>query len=86
MLNRNELNDLNTRVTFNINAKFLELFRSYYPKTYKAYFDVEDEKTLDINIDYQNKDFMEEDIEKKEKIEKEELAKRNKYLNMNRYY
>ena len=31
---------------------------SYYPKTYKAYFDVEDEKTLDINIDYQNKDFI----------------------------
>jgi hypothetical protein len=70
MLNRNELNDLNTRVTFNINAKFLELFRSYYPKTYQK----------------QIRRLMEEDIEKKEKIEKEELAKRNKYLNMNRYY
>ena len=31
---------------------------SYYPKTYKAYFDVEDEKTLDINVEYQNKDFI----------------------------
>lgn len=31
---------------------------SYYPKTYKAYFDVEDEKTLDINVEYQNKDFV----------------------------
>lgn len=70
MLNRNELNDLNTRVTFNINAKFLELFRSYYPKTYQK----------------QIRRLMEEDIQKKEKIEKEELAKRNKYLNMNRYY
>lgn len=70
MLNRNELNDLNTRITFNINAKFLELFRSYYPKTYQK----------------QIRRLMEEDIEKKEKIEKEELAKRNKYLNMNRYY
>lgn len=70
MLNRNELNTLNTRVTFNINAKFLELFRSYYPKTYQK----------------QIRRLMEEDIQKKEKIEKEELAKRNKYLNMNRYY
>lgn len=70
MLNRNELNNLNTRITFNINAKFLELFRSYYPKTYQK----------------QIRRLMEEDIEKKEKIEKEELAKRNKYLNMNRYY
>ena len=70
MLNRNELNNLNTRITFNINAKFLELFRSYYPKTYQR----------------QIRRLMEEDIEKKEKIEKEELAKRNKYLNMNRYY
>ena len=52
MLNRNELNDLNTRVTFNINAKFLELFRSYYPKTYQK----------------QIRRLMEEDIEKKEKI------------------
>lgn len=70
MLSKNELNDLNTRVTFNINAKFLELFRSYYPKTYQK----------------QIRRLMEEDIEKKEKIEKEEQAKRNKYLNMNRYY
>ncbi len=70
MLNKNELNNLNTRVTFNINAKFLELFRSYYPKTYQK----------------QIRRLMEEDIEKKEKIEKEELAKRNKYLNTNRYY
>lgn len=70
MLNKNELNDLNTRITFNINAKFLALFRSYYPKTYQK----------------QIRRLMEEDIEKKEKIEKEELAKRNKYLNMNRYY
>lgn len=70
MLNRNELNNLNTRITFNINAKFLELFRSYYPKTYQK----------------QIRRLMEEDIQKKEKIEKEELAKRNKYLNMNRYY
>ena len=29
---------------------------SYYPTTYKAYFDVEDEKTLDINLNYENKD------------------------------
>lgn len=70
MLSKNELNDLNTRVTFNINAKFLELFRSYYTKTYQK----------------QIRRLMEEDIEKKEKIEKEEQAKRNKYLNMNRYY
>lgn len=70
MLSKNELNDLNTRVTFNINAKFLELFRSYYPKTYQK----------------QIRRLMEEDIEKKEKIVKEEQAKRNKYLNMNRYY
>lgn len=70
MLNRNELNNLNTRITFNINAKFLDLFRSYYPKTYQK----------------QIRRLMEEDIQKKEKIEKEELAKRNKYLNMNRYY
>ena len=31
---------------------------SYYPTTYKAYFDVEDEKTLDINLNYENKDFI----------------------------
>lgn len=31
---------------------------SYYPTSYKAYFDVEDEKTLDINLNYENNDFV----------------------------
>lgn len=31
---------------------------SYYPTVYKAYFDVEDKKTLDINVSYENKDFI----------------------------
>lgn len=31
---------------------------SYYPTVYKAYFDVEDKKTLDINVNYENNDFI----------------------------
>lgn len=31
---------------------------SYYPTVYKAYFDVEDEKVMDISIQYENDDFI----------------------------
>lgn len=31
---------------------------SYYPTVYKAYFDVEDQKTMDITLNYENKDFI----------------------------
>lgn len=31
---------------------------SYYPTVYKAYFDVEDEKVMDINVNYTNNDFV----------------------------
>ncbi|MCC8073705.1 MAG: hypothetical protein LIO62_06230 [Clostridiales bacterium] len=31
---------------------------SYYPTTYKAYFDVEDQKTMDIEIQYDKEDFI----------------------------
>ncbi|MGN1420511.1 MAG: YbbR-like domain-containing protein [Eubacterium sp.] len=33
---------------------------SYYPTVYKAYFDVEAQKTMDINVSYENKDFIAE--------------------------
>lgn len=33
---------------------------SYYPTVYKAYFDVETQKTMDINVSYENKDFIAE--------------------------
>lgn len=33
---------------------------SYYPTVYKAYFDVEEEKVMDIDVSYENKDFIEE--------------------------
>lgn len=31
---------------------------SYYPTVYKAYFDVEESKTMDISVAYENKDFV----------------------------
>ncbi len=33
---------------------------SYYPTVYKAYFDVESQKTMDINVSYDNEDFIAE--------------------------
>lgn len=33
---------------------------SYYPTVYKAYFDVEAEKTMDISVSYENDDFIAE--------------------------
>lgn len=33
---------------------------SYYPTVYRAYFDVEDEKTMDIELKYSNRDFIED--------------------------
>ncbi|MGN1328477.1 MAG: YbbR-like domain-containing protein [Eubacterium sp.] len=33
---------------------------SYYPTVYKAYFDVEDQKSMDINVSYDNEDFIAE--------------------------
>jgi len=33
---------------------------SYYPTVYRAYFDVEDEKAMKIELDYNNKDFIQE--------------------------
>lgn len=32
---------------------------SYYPTVYRAYFDVEDEKTMDLDVRYTNEDFIE---------------------------
>ncbi|MGN1123654.1 MAG: YbbR-like domain-containing protein [Eubacterium sp.] len=40
------------------NADFT--IRSYYPTVYKAYFDVEDQKVMDININYDDEDFVAE--------------------------
>ncbi len=34
--------------------------KSYYPTVYKAYFDVEDQKVMDIDINYDNADFIAE--------------------------
>lgn len=33
---------------------------SYYPTVYRAYFDVEDEKVMDIDVEYTNTDFVED--------------------------
>ena len=33
---------------------------SYYPTVYRGYFDVEDEKVMDIDVAYANSDFIEE--------------------------
>lgn len=33
---------------------------SYYPTVYRAYFDVEEEKVMDINIEYADSDFIED--------------------------
>ncbi len=38
------------------NASFT--VQSYYPTVYTAYFDVEDEKTMDITLDYEDEDFI----------------------------
>lgn len=38
------------------NAEFT--ISSYYPSTYKAYFDVEDEKSFDIELNYETDDFI----------------------------
>lgn len=38
------------------NAEFT--IKSYYPTVYKGYFDVEDKKVMDINISYDNTDFI----------------------------
>ncbi len=40
------------------NANFT--IESYYPTVYKAYFDVEDEKNMDIEVAYDNTDFIED--------------------------
>ena len=48
---------------------------SYYPTTYKAYFDVEDEKTLDINLNYENKDFIADGYVMGEALLSEKVAK-----------
>lgn len=44
------VSSVNENADFNIS--------SYYPTVYKAYFDVEDEKTLDIDLTYTNDDFV----------------------------
>lgn len=33
---------------------------SYYPTVYKAYFDVEEEKVMDVDVSYENDDFIED--------------------------
>jgi YbbR domain-containing protein len=33
---------------------------SYYPTTYKAYFDVEDEKSIDVDLSYSTDDFIQD--------------------------
>lgn len=48
--------DVPIRVGTEDNAEFA--VTSYYPTAYRAYFDVEDEKTMDVNIQYANEDFI----------------------------
>ena len=50
--------DVPIRVEARENSDFT--ISSYYPTTYRAYFDVEDEKVMDIDINYTNNDFIEE--------------------------
>lgn len=49
--------DVPIRVETGENVDFT--ISSYYPTTYRAYFDVEDEKTMDIDVRYTNEDFIE---------------------------
>lgn len=48
--------DVPIRVDIGDNKDFSVV--SYYPTVYKAYFDVEDEKVMDITIQYENDDFI----------------------------
>lgn len=41
---------------------------SFYPTVYRAYFDVEDEKVMDINVQYDNEDFIAEGYVKGENL------------------
>lgn len=50
--------DVPIRVETDENAEFT--VSSYYPTAYRAYFDVEDEKVMDVDIQYSNDDFIEE--------------------------
>lgn len=49
--------DVPIKVDTNENADFK--VTSYYPTVYKGYFDVEDEKVLDVDIKYAKEDFIE---------------------------
>lgn len=48
--------DVPLKVDTDNNADFK--VTSYYPTVYRAYFDIEDEKTMDIDIRYTNEDFI----------------------------
>lgn len=48
--------DVPLKVDIDNNADFK--VTSYYPTVYRAYFDIEDEKTMDIDIKYSNEDFI----------------------------
>lgn len=42
--------------------------QSYYPTVYRAYFDVEDEKVMDIDVQFDNDDYIEEGYVKGEAV------------------
>lgn len=48
--------DVPIKVDTNNNSDFK--VTSYYPTVYRAYFDIEEEKTMDIDIRYTNEDFI----------------------------
>lgn len=48
--------DVPLRVDVNNNADFK--VTSYYPTVYRAYFDIEESKTMDIDIRYENENFI----------------------------
>lgn len=50
--------DVPIRVETDENADFT--VTSYYPTVYRAYFDVEDKKTMDVDIKYSTDDFVED--------------------------
>lgn len=61
------VSSVNENADFNIS--------SYYPTVYKAYFDVEDEKTLDIDLTYTNDDFVADGYVMGETLLSEKVAK-----------
>lgn len=48
--------DVPIKVDINNNSDFK--ITSYYPTVYRAYFDIEEEKTMDIDLRYTNEDFI----------------------------